>query len=89
MSKKKYNNKMNYPFSNEIKQLKEEYKKMIDQMPDNEFIEYMYFISSMEEISEDDYEEMWAEDEGWEDEAAKFYGYDGDDNRFDDEDLPF
>ena len=47
MSKKKHNNKMNYPFSNEIKQLKEEYKKMIDAMPDNEFIEYMYFISSM------------------------------------------
>lgn len=89
MSKKKYNNKMNYPFSNEIKQLKEEYKKMIDQMPDDEFIEYMYFISSMEEIPEDDYEEMWAEDEGWEDEAAKFYGHDGNDKQFDDEDLPF
>lgn len=89
MSKKKHNNKMNYPFSNEIKQLKEEYKKMIDQMPDDEFIEYMYFISSIEEISEDTYEEMWAEDEGWEDEAAKFYSYDGNDKQFDDEDLPF
>lgn len=84
MSKKKHNNKMNYPFSNEIKQLKEEYKKMIDQMPDDEFIEYMYFISNMEEISEDDYEEMWAEDE-----AARFYGYNGNDNQFDDENLPF
>lgn len=27
MSKKKHNIKMNYPFSNEIKQLKEKYKK--------------------------------------------------------------
>lgn len=89
MSKKKHNNKMNYPFSNEIKQLKEEYKKMIDQMPDDEFIQYMYSISSMNEISEDDYEEMWAEDEGWEDEAAKFYGYNANDEQFDNEDLPF
>ena len=89
MSKKKHNKKMNYPFSNEIKQLKEEYKKMIDAMPDDEFVEYMYFISGMEEISDDDYEEMWAEDEDWEDEAAKFYGYDGKDEQFDDEDLPF
>lgn len=89
MSRKKHNKKMNYPFSNEIKQLKEEYKQMIDAMPDDEFVEYMYFISSMEEISDDDYEEMWAEDEGWEDEAAKFYGYDGKDEQFDDEDLPF
>ena len=89
MSKKKHNNKMNYPFSNEIKQLKEEYKKMIDAMPDNEFIEYMYFISSMEKMTDIDYEEMWAEDEGWEDEAAKFYKYDGNDYPLDDEDLPF
>lgn len=64
MSKKKHNNKINYPFSNEIKQLKEEHKKMIDAMPNNEFIEYMYFISSMEEMTDTDYEEMWAEDEG-------------------------
>lgn len=89
MSKKKHNNKMNYPFSNEIKQLKEEYKKMIDAMPDDEFIEYMYFISSMEEMTDTDYEEMWAEDEGWEDEAAEFYKYDGNDYPLDDEDLPF
>lgn len=71
MSKKKSDKKMNYPFSNEIKQLKEEYKKMIDAMTDT------------------DYEEMWAEDEGWEDEAAKFYKYDGNDYPLDDEDLPF
>ena len=62
---------------------------MIDAMPDDEFVEYMYFISSMEEMSDDDYEEMWAEDEGWEDKAAKFYGYDGKDEQFGDEDLPF
>nr|MBP3681189.1 hypothetical protein [Clostridia bacterium] len=89
MSKKKHNNKMNYPFSNDIKQLKEEYKKMIDTMPDDEFIEYMYFISSMEEMTDTDYEEMWAEDEDWEDEATKFYKYHGNDNPLDDEDLPF
>ena len=71
MSKKKSDKKMNYPFSNEIKQLKEEYKKMIDAMTDT------------------DYEEMWAEDEGWEDEAAKFYKYDGNNYPLDDEDLPF
>lgn len=89
MSKKKHNNKMNYPFSNDIKQLKEEYKKMIDTMPDDEFIEYMYFISSMEEMTDTDYEEMWAEDEDWEDEATKFYKYHGNGNPLDDEDLPF
>lgn len=89
MSKKKHNNKMNYPFSNDIKQLKEEYKKMIDTMPDDEFIEYMYFISSMEEMTDTDYEEMWAEDEDLEDEATKFYKYHGNDNPLDDEDLPF
>ena len=89
MSKKKHNNKMNYPFSNDIKQLKEEFKKMIDTMPDDEFIEYMYFISSMEEMTDTDYEEMWAEDEDWEDEATKFYKYHGNDNPLDDEDLPF
>lgn len=89
MSKKKHNNKMNYPFSNDIKQLKEEYKKMIDTMPDDEFIEYMYFISSMKEMTDTDYEEMWAEDEDWEDEATKFYKYHGNDNPLDDEDLPF
>ena len=64
--------------------LKEEYKKMIDAMPDDEFIAYMSFISGMNDMCEDDYEEMWADDEGWEDEAAKFYGYDNND-----EDLPF
>lgn len=89
MSNKKNNNKMNYPFSNEIKQLKEEYKKMIDAMPDDEFLAYMSFISGMEDISEDDYEEIWADDEGWEDEAAKFYGYDNINQNFDNEDLPF
>ena len=89
MSKKKHTNKINYPFSNEIKQLKEEYKKMIDAMSDSEFLEYMYFISSMDEISDNDYEEMWDDDEGWEDEAAKFYGYNGNDTPFNNEDLPF
>ena len=84
MSKKKSDKKMNYPFSNEIKQLKEEYKKMIDAMPDDEFIAYMSCISGMNDMCEDDYEEMWADDEGWEDEAAKFYGYDNND-----ENLPF
>lgn len=79
---------MNYPFSNEIKQLKEEYKRTIDAMSDDEFVEYMYFISSMEEISDEDYEEMWAEDEGWENEAAKFYGYDGKNEQFIDKNLP-
>ena len=53
-------------------------------MPDDEFIAYMSFISGMNDMCEDDYEEMWADDEGWEDEAAKFYGYDNND-----EDLPF
>ena len=62
---------------------------MIDTMPDDEFIEYMYFISSMEEMTDTDYEEMWAEDEDWEDEATKFYKYHGNDNPLDDEDLPF
>lgn len=80
---------MNYPFLNEIKQLKEEYKKMIDAMPYDEFITYMSFISGMDDMCEDDFEEMRADDEGWEDEAAKFYGYDNKNENFNDEDLPF
>lgn len=38
MNKNNNNIIINYPFSNEIKQLKEEYKRMIDEMSDMEFI---------------------------------------------------
>lgn len=54
----KKNNK--YPFANEVKEMKDNFKRMIDSMSD---------------------------DEGWEDEAAKFYGYNPEDIE-DDDSLP-
>ena len=55
------NNKNKYPFANEVKEMKDNFKKMIDSM---------------------------SGDEGWEDEAAKFYGYNPDDIE-DDNSLSF
>ena len=79
----KKNNK--YPFSNEIKEMKDNFKKMIDSMSDDEFIDFIEYINACFEISDENYnEELWSGDEGWEDEAAKFYGYNLDDIEEDD-----
>lgn len=80
------NNKKNkYPFANEVKEMKDNFKKMIDSMSDDEFLDFIEYINACTNISD---EELWNGDEGWEDEAAKFYGYNLDDIE-DDDSLPF
>ena len=56
-------------FSNSIKKLKNDFKKMIDEMPDKEFIDMISFLL----LEPGEFEEDWDFDEGWEDEAEKFY----------------
>ena len=83
------NTKNKYPFSNEIKEMKDNFKRMIDSMSDDEFLDFIEYINTCTEIFDEDYdEELWFGDEGWEDEAAKFYGYNPDDFE-DDDSLPF
>lgn len=83
------NNKNKYPFANEVKEMKDNFKRMIDSMSDDEFLDFIEYINACSEISNEDYdEELWTEDEGWEDEAAKFYGYNPDAIE-DDDTLPF
>lgn len=82
-------NKSKYPFANEIKEMKDNFKRMIDSMSDDEFLNFIEYINACTEISDEDYdEELWSGDEGWEDEAAKFYGYNPNDVE-DDDSLPF
>lgn len=81
-------NKNKYPFANEVKEMKDNFKRMIDSMSDDEFLNFIEYLNCCTEISDEDYnEELWTEDEGWEDEAAKFYGYNPDDIK-DDDSLP-
>lgn len=61
MKKKNTNKNSNYPFFNEMKQVKYEFKKMVDEMPDEEFAIFMlHFIEWLEELEGeefDDYDE--------------------------------
>lgn len=83
------NDKSKYPFANEVKEMKDNFKRMIDSMSDDEFLDFIEYINACTEISDEDYdEELWSGDEGWEDEAAKFYDYNPDDIE-DDDSLPF
>lgn len=83
------NNKNKYPFANEIKEMKDNFKRMIDSMSDDDFLNFIEYINACAEMSDEDYdEELWSDDEGWEDEAAKFYGYNLKDIE-DDESIPF
>lgn len=88
MSNKKNNNN-NFPFANGIKKLKDEFKKMVDEMPDEEFIDMVSFLMH----STDDFEDEWDMDEEWEDEAEKFYNQGNNEsnnfNLIDDDNLPF
>ena len=88
MSNKKNKNTQNFPFANEIKQLKENFKRLIDEMPDKDFIDMISFLMFSSEDFEDEY---WSFDEEWEDEAEKFYnqGNNISNNNFNDDDLPF
>jgi quinol monooxygenase YgiN len=88
MSNKKNNNN-NFPFANGIKKLKDDFKKMVDEMPDEEFIDMVSFLMH----STDDFEDEWDMDEEWEDEAKKFYNQGNNKsnnfNLIDDDNLPF
>ena len=82
------NTKNKYPFSNEVKEMKDNFKRMIDSMSNDEFLDFIEYINTCTEIFDEDCdEELWFGDEGWEDEAAKFYGYNPDDFE-DDDSLP-
>lgn len=88
MSNKK-SKKNNLPFSNEVKMMKDEFKKMIDKMSDDDFIDLISFLTYSSEDFED---EDWTFDEEWEDEAEKFYNQGKNkSNNFDlnDNNLPF
>ncbi len=54
-----------FPFANEIKQSKHEFKKMIDEMPNEEFINFMLlFMDFVDDLNEfDDYENYDERDE--------------------------
>ena len=58
-------------------------------MSDDDFLDFIEYINACVEMSDEDYdEELWSNDEGWEYEAAKFYGYNFKDIE-DDDSLPF
>ena len=92
MSNKKNNknSKKQFPFTNEIKMLKEAFKKSIDKMPDEDFLDLVSFLMFSSEVFED---EDWTFDEEWEDEAEKFYNQgnnkSSNSNSINDDDLPF
>lgn len=81
--------KNNVPFANEIKKIKEEFKQMIDKMSDKDFMDMLSLLAYGSEDFEDD---DWCCDEGWEDEAERFYNQGNiDSNNFnfiDDDNLP-
>lgn len=87
MSNKK-SNKNNLPFASEVKQMKDEFKKIIDTMSDDEFLDLVSFLMFSSEDFED---EDWTFDEEWEDEAEEFYNQRNNksNNDFNGEDLPF
>ena len=61
---------------------------MIDSMSDNKFLNFIEYIIASTKISDEDYdEELWSDDEWWEDESTKFYGYNPEDIE-DDDNLP-
>lgn len=88
MSSKKHSNKRknNFPFANEIKEARYGFKKMIDEMPDEEFMEFILLFldfvdmfdnedNNLDEFLEEDYLEDYDDDEYIEE--------------YEDEDLPF
>ena len=88
------NKNFNFPFNNEISLAKHNFKQMIDEMPNDIFIDFCSFINSSFNIFDEDWiEEQWEMDEDWEDEAEVFYNhYDNSDEDltlFDDDSLPF
>ena len=74
--KNKQNDINKFPFSDEVKQLKAEFKKMIDEMDDEEFLDFTFALMDLS---------MDFDDEEWDD-----YEFD-DEDFFDDKDniIPF
>lgn len=58
-------NNSNFPYSSPIKKLKDDFKRMVDEMPDEEFVDMMNFLI---ESDEDDMFDEDAEDDFYEDE---------------------
>ena len=86
---KKNSKQNNFPFANEVKEMKDNFKRMIDSMPDDDFIDFIEYINfCLDNFDEDFDEDYCVGDEGWEDEAAKFYGYNPDEI-VEDDTLPF
>ena len=91
MSNKKNNknSKKQIPFANEIKALKDAFKKSVDEMSDEDFLDLVSFLMFSAENFED---EDWTFDEEWEDEAEKFYNQgnnkSNNDNLINDDNLP-
>ena len=89
-NKKNKNSKKQIPFANEIKAMKDAFKKSIDEMPDEDFLDLVSFLM----FSSENFEaEDWTFDEEWEDEAEKFYNQrnnkSNNDNLINEYDLPF
>ena len=87
--RKKKNN--NYPYANEVKRAKDDFKRMIDDMSDYEFtvfsIRLTEFFQMLEDKLEEEFDdEGFYEDEFWESELDEENYFDGD---ITDEDLPF
>lgn len=93
MSNKKHNQenlKPNFPFANEIKMMKADFKNKIDEMSDEEFIDFISFLMFSSETFDD---EEWTFDEEWEDEVEKFYSEENNNSnnivQFNNDNLPF
>lgn len=74
MSKKKKNKSdelNNFSYSNEIKKAKEGFKQMIDEMTDEEFLDFAFMITLMTEELETDFDSDLDED-ALEDEEVPF-----------------
>ena len=80
--KKKKNNNNKFPFSNEIKLFKDDFKRSIDSMSDEEFMDMMSVLASYYNCFDN---------EGWEDDAEKFYNQNNNEinNLINNDDLPF
>ena len=51
----KKNNK--YPFVNNVKEMKDNFKKMIDSMSDADFLDFIEYINSCVDIFNEDFDE--------------------------------
>ena len=49
------NNKNKYPFANEVKEMKDNFKRMIDSMSDDEFLDFIEYINACTEIFDEDF----------------------------------